>query len=519
MRLSSLTILVLVSGYLALLLINSLPAPYLPRDDQPEPWLRGPLSDDAYYYLTVARNIGRGLGSTLHGEAVTGYQPLFMSVALGAGWLSDWDINRTPRNLVTLCFLLQNVVGLMLVVAVARQSAEPGLRNAVSFVAAILWLCHSFLQRFSLLGLETSLALVAWLVCFLVLVRFERLVKPTLGAAFLTGSVLGLAFLARNDLVVLPAAFGIVYLLARTRSDSPGGSTRAIGTLAVMAIGFIMVASPWLLFNLVKTGHWVPQSGLAEGLGEGLRLPRTSMLNAAPGALIDNLVPISLPLSWLSPPARMVIWAIVVLTAGALLWTGYSTVSSDAMRRVLAAGLLAYAGMTIIYVGGFSAPWMLQRWLAPGALFAVLLSAFALGGWWVKGSRLARAAVIVILLAAVTSRLGTALRDRSTRFPTNTYPTVTCLRSLGQFAKAGIIQSGLPGWVDERVYNLDGKVSLKALHARMEGRWADYTLEQDFDVIAEYGRGMADLERDPRFEARYVLKNQPEGLVTLIKRR
>jgi hypothetical protein len=286
-----------------------------------------------------------------------------------------------------------------------------------------------------------------------------------------------------------------------------------------MALGFTAVASPWLLFNVVKTGHWIPQSGLAEGLGGGFHPPRMSMLYAAPRSLIANIIPIALPISRFSPVVSTVLWTIVVLGTGALFWTGYRAVASEAMRRVLAVGVLAYAGMSILYVGWFAAPWMLNRWLAPGGLFAVLLGALGLGHWWAGGARLARAAVIVILLAAVASRVGTALQDRATRFATNTYPTVTWLRSLGQFAKAGILQSGLPGWVDERVYNLDGKVSLKALHARMEGRLADYILEQDFDVIAEYGRGMADLERDPRFEARYVLKNQPEGLVTLIKRR
>lgn len=51
-------------------------------------WLAGPLHDDAYYYLTIARNAALRGEVAYDGNPTTGFQPLYLVFCIAVGELA-----------------------------------------------------------------------------------------------------------------------------------------------------------------------------------------------------------------------------------------------------------------------------------------------------------------------------------------------------------------------------------------------------------------------------------------------
>ena len=79
-------------------------------------WLRGPLIDDAYYYLSIARHLAGGEGITYGGIPVNGFQPLYLLVSLAAGAIADWNTVGTPAAVTIINWFLYNIIGLLLII-------------------------------------------------------------------------------------------------------------------------------------------------------------------------------------------------------------------------------------------------------------------------------------------------------------------------------------------------------------------------------------------------------------------
>ena len=168
-----------------------------------------PLGDDSFYYFSLGRNLASGHGFRVDSENVTtGFQPLWgVLVALpyrvdpayglqGAQWLG----------------VLVGLAAFALVFGLTRRLSGSPLLAAVS--AALWWLLPSTVNA-SLSGMETTLAVAAALAVFVALDRWHE--APTLGRARWLGAALGVAVLARVDLVVLAIA-----VVAETLTPSPG---------------------------------------------------------------------------------------------------------------------------------------------------------------------------------------------------------------------------------------------------------------------------------------------------------
>ena len=92
------------------------------------------------------------------------------------------------------------------------------------------------------------------------------------------GVLLGLSFWARNDAIWLCFAVGVGHLLGWLPSSSRPLAVRVV-ELSLAAMVTVLVALPWLAYNVTQFGHRVPSDDVLTGYGwlthDGIT-PRTS---------------------------------------------------------------------------------------------------------------------------------------------------------------------------------------------------------------------------------------------------
>ncbi len=203
-------------------------------------------SDDALFYLQVARNIAAGHGSTFNTVLPTnGYHPLWILPCVAAAWVSRGD----PTLMLRVTFAIQmllTVGALLLFRTVARRL---GLR---SWPLGIPMLATFFLT--GMYGSEGHINGVCILASLLFLVRVHA--RPDPRDAIVLGVLLGLTMLARLDNVFLVAA-----MLAGLTFSLPKGDRPRRTTVARIATAGAAVVAPYLIWNLVTFGSFVPISG------------------------------------------------------------------------------------------------------------------------------------------------------------------------------------------------------------------------------------------------------------------
>jgi len=209
--------------YVALKPVNALAARY--------------LADDYFYFLSVARHLAAGQGSTFDGGVsyTNGYQPLFAWLLAGLFALGLGKTAAIHGGLV-----LITVAGAAAAWAAFRLLEEEGRPWGGAFAAGVLGL-GLFHSLAALTGFETPLAIAGVLWTLL-------LARRGAGPAWL-GIVCGVSVLARVDALPL---VGLLALPLARRKDVAG--------LARMAAAFALVVGPWVVWSLVRFGTPVHDS-------------------------------------------------------------------------------------------------------------------------------------------------------------------------------------------------------------------------------------------------------------------
>jgi hypothetical protein len=217
------------------------------------------VSDDAYYYLNVARNIVRGAGSSFDGiNPSNGYHPLWMLCLLPVYWLFGSSTGTALRAV-----MLTQAVLVAATIWLSWDIYRRYRANALSVMVAIalaLTLFSPLQMMFN--GLETDLV-VLMLMLLLHADAKQSFLAPNQPATRLAlfGLLLGLLVLARLDEALLLVGIAICSLL-RLRSVP---WARRIPTLVrtywpTIAV-FVLVTMPYFVWNLAEFGHLTPISG------------------------------------------------------------------------------------------------------------------------------------------------------------------------------------------------------------------------------------------------------------------
>lgn len=213
--------------------------------------------DDAFFYLTIARNVARGAGSTFDRIAPTnGYEPLWLGIMSAAYRVAG---PLTPDAGLRLAFVLAalcSVVGAVLLVRLLdRLGAAAYLQ-----VFAVLGLLSQV--GFWFFGMEAHLnVVIGGIFLGLIWQRWMSVRAPAstpMRGAWWLASAGALLALTRLDLVIWVAICLVALSLARRSAGVP--MTRVMRLAAVEQGVSGLAVLVYLAFNRVVFGHWLPIS-------------------------------------------------------------------------------------------------------------------------------------------------------------------------------------------------------------------------------------------------------------------
>ncbi len=211
----------------------------------PEKYLFYLVYDDAYYYFAIARNFAsRGMLSADGITLTNGFHPLWLFTITPIYFFFAEHPWLSIHFALSFCALLDMAAAFLLYKILDKLG-----RPKIGFWVAAFYLIHPYVLQYTMSGLETALNsfLLALLVYASLSATWERLSNGWFGL----GTVCGLALLARTDnLFAVGALLG--YLLWRDRR---------VGPLAKTAFLAILIAAPWLGYNLASFGTVVQTSG------------------------------------------------------------------------------------------------------------------------------------------------------------------------------------------------------------------------------------------------------------------
>jgi len=207
------------------------------------------LPDDAFYYFKIARNFAKGYGFSFDAMNPTnGFQPLWMYLLLLPAYVTrEMHVEVFPR----VALVYQGMLLLLAVILLHRA-----MRQRCGIPAVLLGDALTVMLGLRLFvnGMETTVVFLAFASIVWYLSR-PRNGSP--GAAHFTvvGLLSGVLFLARLDSVFILLAWMVGYALLREQFGVRWGQ------LLLMAVAVGVVAVPYLLYNYVAFGDWMPISG------------------------------------------------------------------------------------------------------------------------------------------------------------------------------------------------------------------------------------------------------------------
>lgn len=497
----------------AVLLIAAAAHLYIACQDFPTLARNGYLYDDSFYAFQIARNIAQGHGPTFDGVTLTnGFQPLYVFMLVPVYMLAGGD-PILPIHIALVMLSLMSIATAVFLYRIVSRYVGGGL----AVFAAALWLFSPVVIRQTANGLETSLALLvcAWSVDFY-LRRVRGVERASYGDLARLGGLLGLAVLARLDLVFLVFAILLDYLLVARRRER-GGRETAAGAAMVAGTAFA-VYSPWMVYGWLALGRLLPESGEAMRF---LSMAYAPFLGTGPPELMNT------------GPDASFIWAHVMRAASVLKLnpvthvffrsmerlgtevgaTGLGIAAADVIGLVLAAAFVVWLvrrlradegdgprELSFLLVFGVSlcaayafyvfGVFFFIRYFYPLYFVAVIYFALVLRDSlaWFSGHlrlrRFAAAAAAVYLAGHLFMAFNCCFRSIVVY---HFYDVARWVEdNTDEDDTIGVFQSGTIGYLsNRRVINLDGKVNGDALDAIEAGTLPDYIQSRGVDFIID----------------------------------
>jgi hypothetical protein len=434
---------------------------------RPDRWVVDrPVTEDAYYALSVSRNIAEGKGVTIDGSTPTnGFQPLFVFACVPLFALAGHDRILAIRLVLGLSWVLY-VGTAVLLGQIVRDFLGPsdGLQARLTpWLAALLYFSAPLILIHSFNGLETGSLLFLYAAAW----RCHQLNwEESSGKSVLFAMLLGLIVLARIDAAFFVVAACIGRWLPQRQTNWRQWARRFF---KLAGISFV-VSSGWWLNNLVRFHSILPSSGRAEQAWEvsNYRWERVA------AALLRNLVPWVHTEVHLDRSAGTVIRAVFLLCVAAAgvkhRAAVYQLVCGSNSKNDVARRTLEFIRWLVASVAALAAWYALSSWavhfytryMAPLILVAIFVLASAAASTCLKLPRVAAAsAALTIVPVLVLTVLLWHGRPVPNGFLREQVKLVERYASPRETVAAG--QSGTLGYFRSGVVNLDGKVNPRAL--------------------------------------------------------
>jgi len=434
-----------------------------------------PFGEDGFYMLTVADYLATTHRLTYnYGLPVTGIQPLstFLFAAIAVPVHAAGGDRWTLIRVLILFGAALQLLFAWLLARFAASLAEPTQRPLVFALAFLLLLFDLTLFRLFTYGLETGIYLVLLALCLVLwrrIVVAPREAPHRLRSFVLLGLAAGLAGLARIDFGLL-FAFLLLWLLLR----------RLAALLEILLSGLIalVIVSPWFLFVHRLTGGWMPTSG---GVESGLDRLVTWLLalaaHLAPWTYAAAIHPVT------SAVAALSVLLLVLLARNApALRARLASATDPTLRDTFLPWALATGGLTVLYALAFRSTFFYVRYFAPVLLVAVPLLALALAEQHLVRRRpLALFAALLLLFSA--EDLATLHRPS---FGNPHFLAAGYVLQRFPHVHVGAYQSGVIGYFNPNVENLDGKLNADAHRALLDHTMPALIDAHHIDVLLDW---------------------------------
>jgi hypothetical protein len=218
--------------------------------------IHGISSDDSYYYFRIAQNIANGYGSTFDQLTLTnGYQPLVMGPLIFIFSLFASAEIALPVIFGQIFLTIINLFAAILTYYLTLRLSN-GSRLAAIMTVTFLYLNPVFIA-INFKSLETNLY---WFFLVLFLLYFLKNKEVnSFKNDFIFGILISFAAFSRLDGAFLIVALALYIFFKKSFSIS-----KRIKKIFNIGLGFSFLFVPYLIYNQIAFGHFVPISGRAK---------------------------------------------------------------------------------------------------------------------------------------------------------------------------------------------------------------------------------------------------------------
>ncbi len=452
------------------------------------------IPDDSFYYFQPASLMARGYIPSFDGVNVgTGFHPLWMLLLIPVFRLKEVNADLPVHLALTLSAALFTFAGYLVYKILRRLDVAP-LFSAYGAAAFVLW------PGGIAIAVDGEVTPVNLCVLGLLLLHYLKIFRAEAVSrrdALVFGLMGGLAFLARNDNVILFILLLAVFILRKRNLAAWPTAALALASAAVVVL-------PWVVWNFALTKKLFPSSTDAvPTMLHVYYLRHNSGSTAAVAQAVKNLATEIKTLARFSP-----------LSVGIIFFYGFVTswaARGDRGRRNNFYVLLTFLSFfVLLYVLNVGVRWYIRFWhLGVGLLVNQLFLWWGLH-LWAEHARRPRlvahgAALCLLALFAVTGVYLAA---------TPYYPWQDEMRAGGAWARAharervGAFNAGIIAYYGaDNVVDLDGNMNASALQALKRRELYKYCAEQGIAYIVDFD--MAAVERYRRF--------WPEAMMSRLK--
>ena len=435
------------------------------------------VPDDVFYYFETAANIARHGKISFDGGITfgNGFHPLWNFMLVPIYWLG---LGKESSFLVGLA--LGDVIGLGAILLLFWT-----LKRRFNVFLAF-GLSHCFFRQVQFRiqsGLESAL-----LIClFITLLSFydvhfkKRFAEISYRSFALLGALLGFLFLSRLDHALVVLVFLAWFFVSHQRWVVACDGFKKLALMLGIAAIFVV---PYLSFNYIATGHFVPTSGMIKSMDSNIRLMAELNNKSYFEAKLDNFIAVL-------ESQRLFFWS---LTGSLFIFWVPLSRCRFARYKNLFPFVLGPAAIFGYYTFCYHQPGNLYFWYYPTILLAGLLAIGIVADWLLDHVRVPdrlflQRIIVCVLVVGFAYHLNRSIGSHRTFFrwvkstsfenymkyhswraaeyvQNNTWPAGQDGRVVFASADAGVI-----GWrLDEPVVNVDGLINNEILDYRLQGK-------------------------------------------------
>ncbi len=431
-----------------------------------------PLTEDGFYSLKIAWNIGTGKGITYnYNQSTTGFQPLYVFLLSMFAFIIS-GLGGDKITFLRLVILFSGLTALLLSFSFYQftKQFEKKEHHKTLLILIFLLVLFNFKLLLNLFnGLETGIYLT-FLALSMILTKKITEQKKNLSRIFLFGFVLGLTVLARIDFMLI--AVTVLFTLLFT-----GALSKKEFVLILIIIFFTVL--PWLYFILITQGSIIPSSASVQTGFTSVEF--SYRIDQFFYSMFSNYLP------WLHSGQTQSI----IIYLAALIFIGYLfRFQKVFVKKFFQIPVIKYwsTGIIIIsavYLAFASQPYFFFRYLSVNMLIAIPFLALLILNLLLNRSKKFKYTFISIVLFVFFINTGyyfhypkqvTSLALRTAFLEENNFFN----------KKVGMAQSGISGYFFDNVINLDGKVNNNALNAIKGNYLYNYIARENISILIEW---------------------------------